>query len=96
MLIMASLCHFKCPQLFLENYCGLSVIIYWYLMEATHPSLQGSILEGGGGVAVVDRDMPPLVPPSSPLFVSALELILSLVFELPDFEDMFSCDIFIS
>ena len=47
-LIMASLRHFKCPQLFLENYCGLSVLIYWYLMEPTHPSLQGSILEGGG------------------------------------------------
>jgi hypothetical protein len=54
MLIMASLHHFKCPQL-LENYCGLSVIIYWYLMEPTHPSLQGYILGegGGGGVPVV-------------------------------------------
>jgi len=94
MLIMASLRHFKCPQLFLENYCGLSVIIYWYLTEPTHPSLQGSVLERG--VAVVDRDMPPLSLPHPPLFVSALELILSLVFELPDFEDMFSCDILIS
>lgn len=66
-------------------------------MEPTHPSLQGSILERGGeGVAVVDRDMHPLSLPHPPQFVSALELILSLVFELPDFEDMFSCDILIS
>lgn len=33
---MASLHHFKCPLL-LEKFCGLSVIIYWYLTEPTHP-----------------------------------------------------------
>ena len=36
-LIMASLHHFKRSLLFLENYCGLSVIIYWYLKEPTLP-----------------------------------------------------------
>jgi hypothetical protein len=58
---MASLHHIKCPQL--ENFCGLSVIIYWYLTEPTHRLVYKDISPEGFYGSLVE-ECPPFSPSS--------------------------------